>query len=249
MLRILLFCLLLLSGCATIKAPDSFVYQEISGKNFDLVTWQKITSADAVYKVYIEGDGYAFNSHGMPSSDPTPKGELMRELAFNDNSPNVIYLARPCQYKLGRSCSTRYWTTARFAPEVIQDEYVAIKKTINNRPVILIGFSGGAQIAGILAANTDLNVKKIITIAGNLDHKAWTKYHHLPDLTGSLNAADFKTKLNSIPQKHYIGEKDKVIPPILTQNLIDNPKLIVKVKGASHNKGWDIIYPSIWQEL
>ena len=249
MLRSFLLCLLLLGGCSTIKAPESFIYKEISGENFDVIVWQKTNSPTLPYKIYIEGDGYAFNAHGMPTADPTPKGELMRELAFGDISPNVVYLARPCQYKQSRSCTTKYWTDARFAPEVVRDEYIAIKKTVKDHPVILIGFSGGAQIAGLLAATTDLKVKEIITIAGNLDHKAWTRYHKLPDLDESLNAADFKIKLAKFKQKHYVGTKDKVIPASLTGNLLNNSNLITKVRNATHNDGWEQIYPLIWQEL
>lgn len=122
----------------------------------------KITNPTSIYKVYIEGDGYAFNSYGKPSQDPTPRGTLVRELAFGDKSPNVIYLARPCQYVKSQICSVRHWTTARFAPEIINAEYETIKQIAGNHPVILIGFSGGAQIAGLVAtAKLGLNVKKL----------------------------------------------------------------------------------------
>lgn len=51
-------------------------------------------------------------------------------------------------------------TTARFALEVINAEYEAIKNIADNNPVILIGFSGGAQVAGLVAtAKPGLNVK------------------------------------------------------------------------------------------
>lgn len=86
----------------------------------------------------------------------------MRELAFEDDSPNVVYLARPCQYIKSPICSKRHWTTARFAPEVINAEYAAVKQIADGNPVILIGFSGGAQVAGLIAsAKPGLNVKKL----------------------------------------------------------------------------------------
>ena len=239
--------LIFMSGCASIKAPPEFVYSEIPTDSFTIALWQKKSSSQAPYKVYIEGDGRAFNSNGLPTSDPTPKGEMIRELAYGDTSPNVIYLARPCQYIQSASCMQKYWTTARFAPIVIQAEYQAIKKIVGNSPVILIGFSGGAQIAELLAATTDLNVKKIITIAGNLDHTAWANYHNLLPLKDSLNAADYRSKLATIPQTHYIGSKDNVIPPRLAYRLADKTQ-IIEVQGASHNTGWDKIYPTIHSE-
>ena len=85
----------------------------------------------------------------------------MRNLAFGDDSPNVVYLARPCQYVEGTICSSYYWTVARFSSEVVEAEYEAIKKIVGDNPVILIGFSGGAQIAGLVAVSRNvLNVKK-----------------------------------------------------------------------------------------
>ena len=117
----LLFLLLFLGSCSSISIPPEFVYKEIRTRNFNLASWQKITNPQAVYKIYIEGDGYAFNAHGRPTQDPTPKGTLVRELAFGDKSPNVIYLARPCQYIKSPICSQRHWTTARFAPEIVND--------------------------------------------------------------------------------------------------------------------------------
>ena len=228
----------LITGCESIQPPKSFIYKEISTPEFKLATWQKITDTSADYRVYIEGDGYAFNAHGQPSSNPTPHGELMRELSFNDTAPNVIYLARPCQYVKDKACRMEYWTTKRFAPEIIKAEYEAIKKIAGSKNITLIGYSGGAQIAGLIAVKyPDLKIKKVITIAGNLDHKAWTEYHHLPELIGSLNLADYKEKFADISQIHYIGAKDSIIPPELTQYFVSNDKIVL-IKGATHNKGW-----------
>ena len=241
--------LFLLSGCNSIAIPPAYVYKEILTRDFTLASWQKTTNPAAPYKIYIEGDGHAFNAHGRATQDPTPKGMLMRELAFGDDSPNVVYLARPCQYVKSPICSKRHWTTARFAPEVINAEYVAIKQITGNNPVILIGFSGGAQIAGLVAtAKPGLNVKKIITIAGNLDHLAWTQYHNLPPLNESLNLESYRKQFAQIPQIHYVGSNDEVMPPMLAREFVGKDDLIVEVDGASHNTGWEAIYNKIWNE-
>lgn len=174
----ILVAILLLSGCQSISVPPSYEYKEIATRDFTIASWQKITEPNGTYKIYIEGDGYAFNAHGRPTQDPTPKGVLVRKLAFGDDSPNVIYLARPCQYVKSQICSQRHWTTARFAHEVVNAEYEAIKQIAGQHPVILIGFSGGVQIAGLVA----------------------------------------------------------------------NEDLIIKVKNASHNSGWEEIYQKIWRE-
>lgn len=241
--------LLLLAGCTSVAVPSDYVYKEVKTRDFTIATWQKVTNPTAPYKIYIEGDGYAFNSYGKPTQDPTPKGTFVRKLAFGDNSPNVIYLARPCQYFKSPICSKRHWTTARFAPEIIKAEFDAIKQIVGDNQVILIGFSGGAQIAGLIAtAKNGLNIKKIITVAGNLDHLSWTQYHNLPPLNESMNLESYRTQFANIPQIHYVGTNDKVIPPILVKEFIGNNDLIVEIDGASHNSGWASIYQAVWSE-
>ena len=173
----------------------------------------------------------------------------MRELAFGDDSPNVVYLARPCQYIKSPICSKRHWTTARFAPEVINAEYEAIKNIAGDNPVILIGFSGGAQVAGLIAsAKPGLNVKKIITIAGNLDHLAWTQYHNLPPLNESMNLESYRKQFARIPQIHYVGSNDEVMPPLLVRDFVGKDTRVFEVRGATHNSGWEEIYSQIWNE-
>ena len=244
-----LIVLFFLAGCTTIKAPADFAYKEINTRNFTLASWQKITDPSGVYKIYIEGDGYAFNAHGRATQDPTPRSTLVRELAFGEDSSNVIYLARPCQYVKSPVCSKRHWTTARFAPEVINAEYAAVKQIVGDNPVILIGFSGGAQVAGLIAsAKPGLNVKKIITIAGNLDHLAWTQYHNLPPLNESMNLESYRKQFAQIPQIHYVGSDDEVMPPLLVREFVGNDDLVVEVDGASHNEGWEEIYQKVWNE-
>lgn len=244
-----LITLLFLTGCTTIKVPADFVYKEVETRDFTLASWQKVTNPAAPYKIYIEGDGYAFNARGKATQDPTPRGTLVRELAFGDSNPNVIYLARPCQYIKSAVCSKRHWTTARFAPEVINAEYETVKNIAGHNPVILVGFSGGAQIAGLVAtAKPGLNVKKIITIAGNLDHLAWTQYHNLPPLNESMNLESYRKQFAKIPQIHYVGSNDEVMPPILAREFVGKDDLIIEVDGASHNEGWGKIYNKVWSE-
>ena len=239
---------MILSGCQSIQPPKEFAYKEIDSPQFKLASWQKITDENADYRIYIEGDGYAFNANGQPSRNPTPHGELVRELSFNDTAPNVIYLARPCQFVKDNACPVKYWTTKRFAPEVVEAEYEAIKKIAGNKNITLIGFSGGAQIAGLLAVKyTNLKIKKVITIAGNLDHKAWTDYHKLPPLEGSLNLADYKEKFALVEQIHYVGTDDNIIPPELTQKFVPQDKIIT-IKNATHNNGWQKIFPQIYKQ-
>lgn len=243
------FLAFLLCSCTAVRPPADFKYKEIQTPYFRLASWQKITVPGGTVKIYIEGDGYAFDALGQPSHDPTPHGTLLRKIAFGDKNPNVVYLARPCQYVKDYACEQKFWTTARFAPEVIKSEAAAIRDAADGREIIFIGFSGGAQAAGLVAVTQkDIKIKKVITIAGNLDHSAWCKYHNLPPLEGSLNLADYRAEFDRIPQKHYAGGKDEVMPASLIKNFAADPALVTTVPGAAHNRGWETIYNRIRSE-
>ena len=238
----------LLCGCNSVIIPQSFQYKEVVTDDFTLASWQKLTDSTAPVKFYIEGDGFAFNAHGQPTSDPTPHGKMIREMAFGDNSPNVVYLARPCQYVMSAKCQQRYWTTARFAPETVRSTFQAIQKIAPDKELILVGFSGGAQVAGLVAVREpSLKVKKLITVGGNLDHQAWTAYHHLPDLAESLNLKDYQQTYLKIPQVHYVGKKDEIITPQLNVDFAGANNVVI-VDDASHGSGWESIYTAVWDE-
>lgn len=241
--------LTLLNGCASVTPPDDFTYYETQTRTFKLASWQKITNPNAPYKFYIEGDGYAFNRRGYPTDNPTPCGTFMREIAFNDPSPNVIYLARPCQYVSDDFCAQRHWTTARFAPEVIHSTTEIIQQIAPNQELILIGYSGGAQVAGLIAATQqNLQIKKLITIAGNLDHEAWTNRKNLYPLSESMSLESYQTQYAAFPQTHYVGGLDTVIPPEITQTFVFDPNNIVFLPSATHGTGFESVYPQIWDE-
>ena len=248
-MRKLLVLLILLGGCGSIAVPPQYQYKEIKTGDFVIASWQKITNPAAGYKIYIEGDGYAFNARGQATRNPTPRGTLVRELAFGDANPNVIYLARPCQYIKSSVCAKRHWSSARFAPEIINAEYAAIRQIAGDKPVVLVGFSGGAQVAGLAAAaKPGLDVRKIITIAGNLDHLSWTAYHRLPDLNESMSLTDYQEKFFAIPQTHYAGSDDKVMPAALIEKFVNGRAPVITVEGATHNDGWKQIFPAVWRE-
>lgn len=74
MIKNLITILFLVGGCThTLSVPSEFVYAEIKTSVFTLASWQKITDKSAPYKIYVEGDGYAFNSRGQLTGNPTPK--------------------------------------------------------------------------------------------------------------------------------------------------------------------------------
>jgi len=219
------------------------MYREIKTNYFTIATWQKITNTKGDLRIYIEGDGYSFNSKGYPTTNPTPRNKLVRDLAFNDPNDNVIYLARPCQFVKDSICKEKYWTTARFSQEVIDSiREVIVNSKNKQQDIILIGYSGGAQIAGLLSEQ--IKIKKIITIAGVLDNRAWTDYHRVKPLTESLNFT-YNNSLN-FQQIHFVGEKDEVVPLKLTKQIIGNKNIII-VPNATHGKGWKKVIDSFFK--
>lgn len=230
----ILFVMLLLCGCRGIVVPDAFTYKEIETESYKLASWQKITDKKSPIRIYIEGDGYAFNYAGQPTTNPTPRGTFLREVAFNDPNANVVYLARPCQFVEDTRCTQKDWTTGRFAPEIITSTTQAIKTISNKQPIILIGYSGGALLSGlVIEQNPKLPVKKWITLAGVLNHKKWTEDLNLPPLKDSIDLE----KLPPIPQLHLIGDKDTTVSYKLTESLVDNKNLII-IPSATHDKGY-----------
>ena len=234
--------LLLLCGCHGVVVPDAFTYREIETGSYQLASWQKITDPEGVVRIYIEGDGYAFDHHGQPTDNPTPRGTFFREIAFHDPNPNVVYLARPCQYVTDGLCTPKDWTTGRFSQNIVTATARAIQKIAPTQKIILIGYSGGALLSGlVINQNPQLPVIKWVTIAGLLNHTLWTQELNLPPLTSSVDLKQVPT----VAQRHFIGDKDSVIPCQLTQKLVNGSDLVV-VPDATHNSGFEAFYGEIY---
>ncbi len=243
-----LFLLLLTGACAYRNPMSDMQFQTTPAPPYVIANWYKIEKPGQALKVYIEGDGQAFDEEGLPTDNPTPKGMFMRELAAEDPSPNVAYVARPCQF-LQVACREEDWTVGRFSENVIKSMDTAIgalMKKARTDKVVLIGFSGGAQVAGLVAVRHPERVQKLITIAGVLDQKAWTTYHGDSPLTKSLNLKDYRQVFQTIPQVHYAGGKDEVVPPQLIQDFVGADKVIV-VPRAGHGKGFSSICQDIYE--
>ena len=230
-----IFVLLLLCGCHTLVIPDSFSYKEIETDTYKLASWQKITDAKSPIRIYIEGDGYAFNHLGYPTTNPTPHGTFLREVAFQDPNPNVVYLGRACQYVTDEHCVQKDWTTGRFSQDIVDSAAQAVMQISMGKPIVLIGYSGGALLSGlVITQHPEIPVKKWITIAGVLNHTQWTENLKLPPLSDSVDLHE----IPSVPQLHLLGDKDPVVPYELSQRLLNNKNLIL-VPKATHNGGFE----------
>ncbi len=195
-------------------------------KQFTLLAYvpENLSQAEQL-SIYIEGDGLAWLDRTQPSLDPTPINPIGLKLAMQQPSGVAVYLARPCQFvkaEDAQNCAVTYWTDRRFSEEVIVASDQAVTQLVNLyhvKRIELVGYSGGAAVAALIAARRR-DVERLITVAGNLDHAAWTQTHHISPLAQSLNAADAWKDLTEVPQFHFVGGKDRNIGQEVTDSYL-----------------------------
>jgi pimeloyl-ACP methyl ester carboxylesterase len=232
-----------------------FNKQRINTSDFILTSYTKLDNQSDILRIYIEGDGFAFSSRRRLSSNPTPKNPVALKLAVKDPYTNIAYLARPCQYiskKEEKNHYEKYWSDRRFSGEVINSMNEAVdelKSQARAKEIVLVGFSGGAAVAVLIAARRD-DVSEIITVAGNLDHAAINEHHKVAQMKGSLNPIHYAQDIAHIPQRHFAGEKDKVVPVYIIKGFAyesgdTDYTTVIVVEGCGHNDGW----VDIWQDI
>lgn len=249
---------LLLSGCQTplqalqqLAVRHEHRVETLSSQPFALTLATPQTKpATTRLRVYLEGDGHAWATATQPSLDPTPRTLLLARLALQDPTPSV-YLARPCQYLSLPGCTSALWTHERFSKPVLQslDQALSqLKARYGNQDFELIGYSGGGALALLLAARRD-DIAQVQTLAGNLSPRQWVTLKQLSPLYGSLDPLDYRERLSRLPQRHFVGNADTVVPPALLDSYresLGSNRCIqtVLVQSASHGDGWD----SAWQQ-
>ena len=222
---------------------------------FDLLSYMPATRSESgELSVYIEGDGKPWITRTELADDPTPRTPSVFELALSDIG-DAAYLARPCQYlppaRLG-ACSPDFWSLARYGEDVVAAVNAALdvlKARSGAKALRLVGFSGGGQLA-VLAAARRNDVLGIITIAGNLDHRIWTRNLEVTPLRDSLNAADVAEAVQHIPQVHYLGGEDanvtrKVLDGYLGRMTDTGRSHVIVVPGFTHACCWEDAWPGL----
>ncbi|MFN0043469.1 MAG: alpha/beta fold hydrolase [Alphaproteobacteria bacterium] len=228
---------------------------DIRAGQFTLRSYRNFAQpASGTLTVYIEGDGSGWLA-GVQQPDPTPDNPTALALAAADSSPNRLYLARPCQYEIApvpARCNPSYWSTRRYAEEVIAAMSLAIDQAA--RPlgaprIRLVGFSGGGPTSALVAARRT-DVTQLVTVAGNLDHGEWTRMFKVTPLAGSLNPPDFAATLARIPQVHFSGMRDDIVPKAVLEAYLrrlpaGSPVRVVDVPRADHDCCWRDLWPGL----
>lgn len=257
-----LLVLVLLAGCGTDPRLDAdllasrvgLTRETVDTDSFVLTTYYRLTRPQAPLTVYIEGDGLAWVSRTEPSLDPTPHHPVGLELASADPGPNVVYLARPCQYTPmadNPRCTVAYWTGKRFAPEVIASLDQAIDHYVRLAPgrgIHLVGYSGGGALAVLLAARRH-DVLSLRTVAGNLDHEAVNRLHEVSPMPDSANPIDVARRVADLPQRHFSGADDRVIPPAIAERFAaaagGRCLRLTVVPDMTHGGDWAAQWPAL----
>lgn len=207
-----------------------------------------IKPATSRIRVYLEGDGHAWATRSQPSLDPSPRHLLVAQLAFADPESS-IYLARPCQFLKPTGCTNALWTNRRFAPEIVDsldNALSLVKSRYGNDQFELIGYSGGAALALLLAVRRD-DIAQVQTLAGNLSPQQWAQLQKLSPLTGSMEPLDQRRYLAEVPQRHLAGADDDIVPYEVLRYYIKKlgPTTCLEmavIANVSHAEGW----PSAW---
>lgn len=228
--------------------------EQVDTDNFVLTAFSRMTRADRPLNIYIEGDGLAWRSRNEPSDDPTPHQALGLALAVADPAPNVVYLARPCQFTpmaLNPRCDVSYWTGRRYAPEVVASMNQAVSHFAARAPgqrINLVGYSGGGAVAVLIAAQRH-DVASLRTVAGNLDHVAVNQLHGVSQMPESENPIDYARQVTTIPQIHFSGADDSVVPPGIAQRFVDavagQCTLLRIVPDMAHDSDWSRRWPAL----
>ncbi len=272
-MRIFLIVMLLaLAGCADLSPQSRWQHaDQLAGKtgwkklripagSFVLSAYVPGSMAQSdTLTVYIEGDGLAWLSRSQPSNDPTPLNPIGLELAMRHPQGAAAYLARPCQYVEANdsaNCRRYFWTDGRFAPEVIEASNQAVgdlKQRSGATKLVLVGYSGGGAVAALVASRRK-DVIRLVTVAGNLDHRRWTDVHHVPALKGSLNPADAWQALVTLPQLHLVGGRDEVVSHYVADSYIsrfpaDRRPPVLILPDFDHVCCWVDRWPSIWGKI
>lgn len=162
--------------------------------------------------VYLDGDGTPFINSNIPSDDPTARQFLILDLLSKDKKPAIL-LGRPCYYGFHDSagCQSSLWTSARYSQDVVNSLVFTLQQWLKIKPamrLVFIGHSGGGTLATLFAAYFP-QTSDLITIAGNLDIKAWCDYHGYTSLSDSLNPIENAHVPVAVKQLHLVGNNDQ----------------------------------------
>lgn len=232
--------------------PVFMIPRDVVAEPFKLKTYERVYKKGGIASIYLEGSGNPYVTPEQEDVDVTPKNPVGLQMASYDPSPNVIWMARPCQYRMNLvgakkddACPTKYLTDAMFAPEVIAAYSAALddlKARYKFTGFNLVGYDSGGGLAALLTSARN-DVLTLRTAAGLLDTQTYARAHELPAMTASMNPIDATPQLAKIPQHHYIAQFDQVVPNAIYHSYaqaINDGRCIgyTFIQNVDHNYDW-----------
>ena len=219
----------------------------VTGTVFQHVVFLQMREASRTLHVYLDGDGTPWR-RGEPAPDPTPRNPLVLDLMALDRAPSV-YLGRPCYHGLAASppCTSALWTGRRYSAAVVSSMETVLRDVARAggfERLVWFGYSGGGVLALLLAPRFP-ETTDVRTIAANLDIDMWTDLHGHERLDGSLNPAGLPPLPAAIRQRHYVGARDRLVPPQVTARAPIPRDSIVVVPDYDHVCCWR----ALWREV
>jgi len=252
-----------LTGCASpsqrfseAAAELAFSSQQVDGAGFAhrifLNPTAQTTPSGRILHVYLDGDGSPWRNQ-FPEDDPTSRNPLILRMMAKDTAPAML-LGRPCYHGVNpaAACDRRFWTSHRYSQAVVDSMVGALRHWLATRSyseLVLIGFSGGGVLASLMAPEMT-NIVGLVTVASNLDVKAWSEAHGYPPLNDSLNPIDRPILPARIQQLHLAGSEDDNVLPAIVKAYVDKQVGARYVEyRQQHGCCWDTIWPQPLQLL
>ncbi|MDH5722060.1 MAG: hypothetical protein OEY94_01900 [Alphaproteobacteria bacterium] len=258
---ILSLFIFILAGCTTNNLPYMkeetarrlasaawMVERDVSSGALPLRVYERMHERRKPANIYISGEGGALGV----SFNKAPENPVALHLATKDKADNLAYIARPCHYIGAENCAQKYWGGAEYSEDVINAYSLVLDdmaKRYDIKGFNLIGYSGGATIAALLADKRS-DILSIRSVAGILDTDTYSAIHEKTAFEGPVNPSLIAVQIKDIPQFHFIGGKDEEVPPAVLHgylqatppsNCIHN----LMVQEATHDKGWVDKWPEL----
>ncbi len=250
-----------LAGCATPAehferrgAGLGFAAMGLQGEGFHHLAYVAgMHEGSDTLHVYVEHDGTPWIDFTHVADDPTPRTPFALELMAQDAGPRLL-LGRPCYHKpiKDSGCGPLLWTHRRYSAEVVTSMVAALRSFLSMHPfrrLVLIGYSGGGTIAWLMAVHVPETIA-VVTVAANLDVDEWARVHGYSSLNGSLNPALLPELSPAIVQLHYVGSRDRNVPPSIVRSFARNHHgaRIVEVADFGHTCCWIERWPQLLDE-
>jgi pimeloyl-ACP methyl ester carboxylesterase len=221
---------------------------------FHRIFWKNLNASITRLHVYIEGDGSPWRTTTEVSHDPTPRQPIVLDLMAMDPAP-ALYLGRACYLGFADEppCAPRLWTSERYGERVVGSMSAALKCVLEGLPslaITFIGHSGGGTLALLLAERFP-NTRAVVTLAGNLDHRAWTDSHGYTPLTLSLNPTDRPALAPNVKELHVVGGADRNISFAMGRRYFaaHAHARVLRIDDLEHTGGWRRHWPGILRSL